>query len=45
MERGDVAKIPEIAEAEMPVIAECGNARKRQYYGECLKRKCLTLLL
>ena len=24
-------KITEVAEAEMPVIVECGNYRKRQY--------------
>ena len=31
MKRGDVAKITEVAEAEMPVIVECRNFRKRQY--------------
>ena len=29
MERGDVAKITEVAEAEMPVIVECRNSRKK----------------
>ena len=28
LERGDVAKITEVAEAEMPVIVECGILEK-----------------
>ena len=35
LERGDVAKITEVAKAEMPVIVECGNSRKRQYNAWC----------